>query len=138
MSTTPQAVKVRVAAEQGGIPPVPAKTICPFCNQPGAAEPHHWLFKRSRNVPDEVLHDATNVVMLCKKCHDRYGQTKEMFRACLVWKVSKGYRPGKFMADAFEKGLIKRLPYSAAELNDILSGQPEARQTQSNRLQSRF
>lgn len=84
---TPYQVIVRVAREQHGYPP--AKALCPWCGKPGATEPHHWLFKRSAAVPDRILHQPINVVLLHPHCHNRFGQTEAMILKCYEHKTGR-------------------------------------------------
>lgn len=84
---TPHHVVVKVAREQHGYPP--ARAICPWCGKPGASEPHHWLLKRSDHVPDRVLHQPINVVLLHPHCHAWYGQTEAMTLKCFEHKTGR-------------------------------------------------
>jgi hypothetical protein len=83
-SSTPPAVIIKVAREQHGYPP--SKAICPWCGKKGATEPHHWLLKRSAHMPDKVLHQPINVVLLHSHCHRTYGQTEIMTILCYLHK----------------------------------------------------
>jgi len=108
---TPKWLVVQVAREQGGIPL--SKTICPWCGQPGATDPHHAFYKRSSGVasaPDEVLHTPQNVVILHHSCHDLYGQTKAMTAKLLAHKVSLGYDIFEWVEDLIKKGVVKHRP----------------------------
>ena len=84
--------------------------VCPFCNTRIATDPHHWCFKRSDNVPDEVLHTPENVVLLCHLCHDRNGQTKQMTERILAYKIGSGYDIYKWVDDLIEQGLVLHQP----------------------------
>jgi hypothetical protein len=109
MSTpTPPALIVQIAREQGGI--LPSRAVCVWCKAPGATEPHHWLFKRSSGVPDEVLHTKQNVVLLHTKCHSEHGQTKLMTMRCLEWKIVLGYDISGWVEEIAERGLITNWP----------------------------
>lgn len=84
-TATPPALIVKVAREQYGYPL--ARTICPWCGEVGASQPHHWLFKRSAAVAPKVLHDPRNVVLLHAHCHNLYGQTEAMVQRCYHHKI---------------------------------------------------
>jgi hypothetical protein len=97
-----------IAHEQGGFPF--RKAICPWCNKPGACEPHHWLFKRSSGVSDEVLHNPANIVLLHNLCHRLWGQTKFMKQICAEHKITLGYDLLSWLADLLAAGEIKHMP----------------------------
>lgn len=107
-SPTPRALVVQIAREQGGIPVYEA--VCPWCWCEGATDPHHWAFKRSDNVPDEVLHTPQNVVLLHHNCHSNHGQTKAMTERCLQYKQSLGYDIFAWVDDLIERGVVKHRP----------------------------
>jgi len=60
--------------------PMLNKWVCPGCGglfgytTPG--DLHEWRFKKSDGKPDTVTDDVRNCVLLCRSCHERYGQTK--------------------------------------------------------------
>jgi hypothetical protein len=97
--------------------------VCPWCSQPATPtnlvqQPHHWCYKRSDHVPDEVLHTAENVVLLHKSCHDAHGQTKPMTTRILAYKISKGYDIFAWIDRLISEGTVKHRP-------DIYGGSDE-------------
>lgn len=77
--------------------------VCAWCNQPGGdgfqpfilrgkttnwgvLEMHEWLFKRNRNLPEEVTFSLENMILLHRECHSKYGQSKEMVKKCYFFK----------------------------------------------------
>jgi len=119
-SSTPKELIVQLSREQGG-PPI-SWAICPYCRKPGATDAHHWLWKRSDNVPDEVLHTRQNVILLCHFCHDRHGQTKEMTLICLAFKLRLGYDIFDWVDGLIEDGVVKHRPdiYACVEVNEAV------------------
>ena len=104
---TPKALIVKLIREQRFTGSV---AICPYCLINGATDPHHWCFKRSSGVPDEVLHTPENVVLLCHECHTKYGQTREMTMTCLGLKLRKGYDIFAWVDRLIQEGKINHRP----------------------------
>lgn len=107
-TTVPKEIVVLVAREQDGIPAHKAICANPDCSS-FATDPHHWLFKRSsgvsrtqQSVPSQVLNNPINIVLLCRTCHDKFGQTPRMVRICYHHKIALGYD-----IPAWIDGLIK-------------------------------
>ena len=107
-SPTPKELIVQLSREQGG-PPI-SWAICPYCRKPGATDPHHFLYKRSDNAPDEVLHTRQNVILVCHPCHDKYGQTKGMTLTCLAFKLRLGYDIFGWVDQLIKDGVVKHYP----------------------------
>lgn len=80
--------------------------VCPWCGYPGGSgpppdgltdderkhwgamdRPHEWLIKRGANIPDNAIFTPINTVLLHRKCHSAYGQTKEMAQRCYAYKA---------------------------------------------------
>ena len=88
--------------------------ICPFCGNKISirdADPHHWAYKRSANVPDVVLHSPNNIVIACAiKCHRVEGQTKETTALCLKHKLALGYDIYGWIDQIIKDGLMINRP----------------------------
>lgn len=111
----PPAVVVTVAREQGGIPTHKAR--CIYCRKRYATDPHHWLFKRSSgisrsddDIPEEALHHPFNIVLLCRQCHDLFGQTTSMAINCYRWKEALGVNILEWVETLVKQGTIRNRP----------------------------
>jgi len=98
--------KLKVACEQLA-PGHWTVVLCLWCRQPGASDPHHWLVKKNGNIPDEIADLPINVVLLCRACHDRHGQSKELTTRCWGHKEALGYDPRAWLKELETRGLIK-------------------------------
>lgn len=71
--------------------------LCPLCHTEFPTDPHHTFLKQSDAPPkrrDELVslfNNLSNLVMLCRECHDRYGQTTQVEIDLAAHKTRLGY-----------------------------------------------
>lgn len=62
--------------------------ICPLCNARRVEEVHHIVPRSHTSTRREPpwLNDVRNIIALCSRCHNNFGQTKHGRRLCIAVK----------------------------------------------------
>ena len=102
-SPTPNWLKVALVKEQKGKCPLTGRKV-----GTSSGNTHHWCYKRLG--PAEVIHSMENAVVLDPAYHMTEGQTKEVTRKLLAYKLSLGYDIFGWVEKLIESGTMKTRP----------------------------